>query len=265
MKRILGFLCAAVLLCTACTSKTPAPVTVTESPTEAPEETPAKADEDADMKIVGEKKTDEENAGEGKPSEDIELENLLKETGSAFAGAVASGEFVLADTLEENLEEAEENARAAKVRNEAAEEKPEEEEKAEESEEEKREADLIGRETDESLGLTREFHFQQQLAEAHENGTILTAEKDDAERVPIQAPEEASRKLVQQHYGMEPEEEKTDLPESEEEEFEESEAAAEEITETKSEDADHDLLAAFDTDEDFSDLPEKAYQMELFS
>ena len=224
---------------------------------EAPEETPAKADEDADMKIVGEKKTDEENAGEGKPSEDIELENLLKETGSAFAGAVASGEFVLADTLEENLEEAEENARAAKVRNEAAEEKPEEEEKAEESEEEKREADLIGRETDESLGLTREFHFQQQLAEAHENGSILTAEKDDTERVPIQAPEEASRKLVQQHYGMEPEEEKTDLPESEEEEFEESEAAAEEITETKSEDADHDLLAAFDTDEDFSDLPEE--------
>ena len=219
---------------------------------EASEEAVAKDDEDADMKIVGEKKEAEE-----KPTEDIELENLLKETGSAFAGAVASGEFVLADTLEENLEEAEENARAAKERNEAAEEQPASEEDTAASEEGKREADLIGRETDESLGLTREFHFQKQLAEAHENGTLLTPEKDETERAPIEAPEEASRKLVQQHYGIDPEEEKADLPEEEEEEFEETSDTAEKAAEVKSEDANKDLLAAFDTEEDFSDLPEE--------
>ena len=75
MKRILCFLCAAVLLCTACTSKTPAPVTVTESPTEAPEETPIalipSVSESADTSSSSVKPAETETAGSLKPEQEV--------------------------------------------------------------------------------------------------------------------------------------------------------------------------------------------------
>ena len=75
MKRILYFLCAAVLLCTACTSKTPAPVTVTESPTETPEETPIalipSVSESADTSSSSVKPAETETAGSLKPEQEV--------------------------------------------------------------------------------------------------------------------------------------------------------------------------------------------------
>lgn len=123
---------------------------------------------------------------DAKPDSDdsVDLEKLFAETGSEFASEVASGNYTLADTLEKDR---------------PAEEK-EEELPISESDREKnapgeRTAALTGKETDESLGLTREFHFRNELAKAMKKSGI----KADAEKIP--EPEEAARKAVLRKQG----------------------------------------------------------------
>lgn len=75
MKRKLYFLTAVMLLCAACTSKTPAPVSVTESPTEVPEETPIalipSVSESADTSSSSVKPAETETAGSLKPEQEV--------------------------------------------------------------------------------------------------------------------------------------------------------------------------------------------------
>ena len=103
----------------------------------------------------------------------LDLDKLFAETSSALAGEVASGNYELADTLESD--------RKTKK-------KPEplpldEDEKAGVT------SDLTGRETDESLGLTREFHFQEDIARA-------IAGQQKGERTEIPSPEDAAKETV---------------------------------------------------------------------
>ncbi len=75
VKRKLYFLTAVMLLCAACTSKTPAPVSVTESPTEVPEETPIalipSVSESADTSSSSVKPAETETAGSLKPEQEV--------------------------------------------------------------------------------------------------------------------------------------------------------------------------------------------------
>ena len=158
---------------------------------------------------------------------EVDFEKLFAETGSALAGEVASGNYVMADTLEEDLEEAE--AAAEIIRNNAgAENEPSEEELAA-----RREAELIGRETDESLGLTREFHFSKEEIER----PAVTEE----EKTPIEDPEVAARRAVYAEQGIS------------EEEIPETPAEAEESPASEAE-ADEELMAAFADD---MEIPEE--------
>ena len=68
---------------------------------------------------------------------------------------MASGGYVFADTLEEDREQAEADAEKARIIA-AGGELPE-------TADRKTEDDLIGRETDESLGLTRELHLREAI------------------------------------------------------------------------------------------------------
>ena len=158
---------------------------------------------------------------------EVDFEKLFAETGSALAGEVASGNYVMADTLEEDLEEAE--AAAEIIRNNAgAENEPSEEELAA-----RREAELIGRETDESLGLTREFHFSKEEIER----PAVTEE----EKTPIEDPEVAARRAVYAEQGIS------------EEEIPETPVEAEESPASEAE-ADEELMAAFADD---MEIPEE--------
>ena len=193
-------------------------------------------------------------------SDIIDLDALFAETGNAFANEVASGNFKMADALEEaSAEEAPEaEAAAAETSSDEApaeeesaagteeapeaeaaaaetpsDEVPAEEESAAGTEEAPEKApaeDLLGKETDESLGLTREFNFHEELRKAMRRGAgIIEAAKNvslKAEAEPVKqvisgtsaqendstilSPEEAAKKAVLTANGMDyiPEENK---------------------------------------------------------
>ena len=156
---------------------------------------------------------------------EVDFEKLFAETGSALAGEVASGNYVMADTLEEDLEEAE--AAAEIIRNNAdAQNEPSEEELAA-----RREAELIGRETDESLGLTREFHFSKE--------EMARPAVTEEEKTPIEDPEVAARRAVYEEQGISGEE----IPET-----------PAEVEESSVSEADEELMAAFAGD---MEIPEE--------
>ena len=127
------------------------------------------------------------------PDEEIDLEKLFAETSTAFADEVASGSYVLADTLEDDRERAE--ADAEKMRRISAGELPEE------AEENTHAADnLLGRETDESLGLTRELHLRDAIEKELERRNAENSESESS--TPIMRPEEAARMAVAEAHGV---------------------------------------------------------------
>ncbi len=80
--------------------------------------------------------------------QEIDFEALLRETQSAFASEVASGNYELTDALKEDIEEAEEPSAETDY--------------------------SAGVETDESLGITREFNFREELRKAMSEGATLS-------------------------------------------------------------------------------------------
>ncbi len=94
----------------------------------------------------------------------LDLDKLFAETSNSLAGELATGQYTMADTLEQDR-------------------KPEQLSDVEVE-------SLTGRESDESLGLTREFHFREELAKELEKENTLK------ERTAIPKPEEAARNTV---------------------------------------------------------------------
>ena len=134
-----------------------------------------------------------EGSGESIPDADesdlLDLDKLFAETGNALADEVASGSYVFADTLESDREEAEEAAEQAR-RFAAGEPVGTEEEQRNPAD------DLIARETDESLGLTRELHLRDAIQEE------LARRSKESSGMPIMRPEEAARKAVAEAQGV---------------------------------------------------------------
>ena len=178
------------------------------------------------------------------PDSDIDLDKLFAETGNAFADEVASGGYVFADTLEEDREQAEADAEKARIIA-AGGELPE-------TADRKTEDDLIGRETDESLGLTRELHLREAIEQE-----LKRRQEETGESSPIISPEEAAKKAVAQAHGYsyEPEEER------------ESAVPSEELPKSEGV-SDEDMLAIYGNDaairsellagkDDYADVPEE--------
>lgn len=170
-------------------------------------------------------------------SETIDLAELFAETGNAFATEVASGNYVMADTLESDRQEAEAEIERRRVEKEEeipeeiaipgadeirnavpetdrevpAEEVPAEneapapeaaEQEAAEGGEESREDvenSLFARETDESLGLTREFHIGDELDRALAERAAKAA-GESGPKINV-TPEQAARKTVIEANG----------------------------------------------------------------
>ncbi len=115
----------------------------------------------------------------------IDLDKLFAETGSALAGEVASGAYVLSDTIEDKPEVLESDS-------------------------------LTARESDESLGLTREFHFSEELAKE------MAQRAKDKPKTAIPNPEDAAKAAVLKATGKNDEEEEfrideiASIPEEEE-------------------------------------------------
>ena len=141
--------------------------------------------------------TSKEAAGkeaENAASDTVDLDKLFAETGSALAGEVASGTYVMADTLESDRDQAE--ADALKLRKETA----DGEEEPEEVKDPARE--MLARETDESLGLTRELHLRDAIEEELSRRNAASGDQgDEAPRTPIRRPEEAARIAVAEAHG----------------------------------------------------------------
>lgn len=192
---------------------------------------------------------------------EVDFEKLFAMSASALAGEVASGNYVMADTLEEDREEAEAAAELARKGAEGTEEADEEAEAA------KREADLIGRETDESLGLTREFSFREEIRRE--------IAKQSEEKTPITSPEEAARRTVLEETeeaedaapGTEAAEPSVEGKEAAgapgdaagSEKAAEGEADELEIPE-EAEDADENLMAAFSGEAEEIEIPEEEHE-----
>ncbi len=104
----------------------------------------------------------------------LDLDRLFAETSSSLAGEVASGNYELADTMERDRKKKQKPLPL--------------------DEKESEETSLTGRETDESLGLTREFHFREDIAEA-------IAKKHAGEKTEIPNPEDAARDTVIRAHG----------------------------------------------------------------
>ncbi len=131
---------------------------------------------------------------ENAASDTVDLDKLFAETGSALAGEVASGTYVMADTLESDRDQAE--ADALKLRKETA----DGEEEPEEVKDPARE--MLARETDESLGLTRELHLRDAIEEELSRRNAASGDQgDEAPRTPIRRPEEAARIAVAEAHG----------------------------------------------------------------
>ena len=139
---------------------------------------------------------DDELPEEEKPAgnaDDFNLDALFAETGSAFASEVASGGYVMADTLESDREQAEADAVKARQKGTG-------DTAAADRDQLSHRENLIARETDESLGLTRELHLRDAIREE------LNRRNSEGSKNPITTPEEAAKRTVAQAYGK-------DLPE----------------------------------------------------
>ena len=139
---------------------------------------------------------DDELPEEEKPAgnaDDFNLDALFAETGSAFASEVASGGYVMADTLESDREQAEADAVKARQKGMG-------DTAAADRDQLSHRENLIARETDESLGLTRELHLRDAIREE------LNRRNSEGSKNPITTPEEAAKRTVAQAYGK-------DLPE----------------------------------------------------
>ena len=139
---------------------------------------------------------DDELPEEEKPAgnaDDFNLDALFAETGSAFASEVASGGYVMADTLESEREQAEADAVKARQKGTG-------DTAAADRDQLSHRENLIARETDESLGLTRELHLRDAIREE------LNRRNSEGSKNPITTPEEAAKRTVAQAYGK-------DLPE----------------------------------------------------
>ena len=139
---------------------------------------------------------DDELPEEEKPAgnaDDFNLDALFAETGSAFASEVASGGYVMADTLESDREQAEADAVKARQFGTGDSETAGRDQLSHTE-------NLIARETDESLGLTRELHLRDAIREE------LNRRNSEGPKSPITTPEEAAKRTVAQAYGK-------DLPE----------------------------------------------------
>ena len=139
---------------------------------------------------------DDELPEEEKPAgnaDDFNLDALFAETGSAFASEVASGGYVMADTLESEREQAEADAVKARQKGTG-------DTAAADRDQLSHRGNLIARETDESLGLTRELHLRDAIREE------LNRRNSEGSKNPITTPEEAAKRTVAQAYGK-------DLPE----------------------------------------------------
>ena len=139
---------------------------------------------------------DDELPEEEKPAgnaDDFNLDALFAETGSAFASEVASGGYVMADTLESDREQAEADAVKARQKGMG-------DTAAADRDQLSHRENLIARETDESLGLTRELHLRDAIREE------LNRRNSEGPKSPITTPEEAAKRTVAQAYGK-------DLPE----------------------------------------------------
>ncbi len=165
---------------------------------------------------------------------ELDLDKLFAETGSAFASEVASGRYTMADTIEEEQAEkplhlnintgtipqeipipgADEIQNSIEARidhyyiddavtaaGEEAASEPEAPESftAGEQEEKEDRSSLYARETDESLGLTREFHIKDEL----DRVLAGQAESENREDAPLPdvLPEKAARKAVIEAHG----------------------------------------------------------------
>ena len=261
----------------------------------------------------------ENTAGDEKtePEEELfDLEKLFAETAGAFAEEVASGNYVMADTLESEREAAE--AEAAQRRKSEAEETEEElsvpaspddevppleddsdsllksleevmnraeggtyssledeedrkeapltlpeEDKEDASAEEKTDPaeQLYARETDESLGLTREFHIRDEieklLAKRRKKADAGTSEHAPEEPKPVINPEEAARKNVAEANGTPymPESEASEMSVSPDDEAAEAELLADEedIPEIPAEDSSEELMNISSAEETYEE------------
>jgi len=157
-------------------AENPAPAIPTDEIKEAEPEKPAQSE--ADKAIDSAVKNDE-------PPKEVDLDALFKETSSEFAGEIAGGGYrKMADPM---LGDGETGAtKPAAPKDNAAETDPKQA--------------LLGRETDESLGLTRELNFKEvdkALREARaKNGGNVSSE-------PPASPELAARKTAFEANGKE--------------------------------------------------------------
>ena len=157
-------------------AENPAPAIPTDEIKEAEPEKPAQSE--ADKAIDSAVKNDE-------PPKEVDLDALFKETSSEFAGEIAGGGYrKMADPMLGDGETG--AAKPAAPKDNAAETDPKQA--------------LLGRETDESLGLTRELNFKEvdkALREARaKNGGNVSSE-------PPASPELAARKTAFEANGKE--------------------------------------------------------------
>lgn len=203
---------------------------------------------------IGDAAIEELNIGEAAGKADAEKDEKTEsaavkaEEASAEVEKVSSEVKEVYGAIEKVPSKAEEaSAEADEVPSEAEEVSAETEEVPSETEEVSAEEEtsdhLTARETDESLGLTREFHFKEELAKASaakENGMA------DAEPNPVEDPEEAAKRTVLEANGKTYESQSVDETEDSDMKIAEDRGAA-----------DEDLLAAFSDDagQDEEELP----------
>lgn len=114
----------------------------------------------------------------------IDLDALFRETGNVFSGEVASGQYEMTDELENAKDQDTFDQIQASNQRKNSKASPEEVKadlgRAHEM--------LYGKETDESLGLTREFNFQQELQKALKEGKSVREATDEIrDRAEIEA------------------------------------------------------------------------------
>ena len=193
-----------------------------ESAETAPEETvpPAEVPVPQEEEQVPAEETGADTPGEGLQEEELSIEDLAEAVKSAAEQAVKEAEG-------ENAEAAPESADDALPEGEIPAEMPEEEVPAEAAEEgipeevpeedftgmpeepaagagvdagRSAEEQMISRETDESLGLTKEFHFQEEIEKALAERRSKK-EEEQAERAVLRSPEEAADEQVSEAVG----------------------------------------------------------------
>ena len=151
--------------------------------TEMPEDDLAEEAEEAVEEAPAETEAAEEEAEEAEKAEEAAAETVEAEPAAAETAEEAEEETEAAEEMKDAAEETAESAEEAEG---DASEKALEAAAAEEAAAEQARLDLYGKETDESLGLTREFNFREELRKAVEDGE---ADEDIAGEIFRQAEE----------------------------------------------------------------------------